>query len=143
MRIGGQKYVKAGSVGVEFVEDKLNLLPYGMYRWSTLKNEIIACCEKSGILYGLVVFRSKTSGNLVYGWQRKVQYDESTRVSVGGCTIRTYRACAHILGMIDIADPKQEIDHINCDRLDNRPCNLRRATRSQQMQYVFRQKTRL
>ena len=64
--------------------------------------------------------------------------DRYPRITVDGKLYLVHRV---IWAMVNKVDPgEMEIDHINRDKHDNRPCNLRLATRSQQMANIRRRR---
>jgi hypothetical protein len=90
-----------------------------------LKN-VFAYCPDTGRLTWLVV----PSGNVAVGQIAGCLIKDGYRKVV----VENYQTYAHHVAWYFITGdwPSEQIDHVNGDRADNRACNLRLATQSQQ-----------
>lgn len=81
--------------------------------------------------YVAVIDSSDAAAVLRYKWHanhRNTGKPYAVRIEKSGGTPETIPMHRFLLG---VTDPKLDVDHINGDGLDNRRCNLRVATRSQ------------
>lgn len=93
---------------------------------STL-HEFLVCDQATGVL----TWRKSRGGNAPAGGiAGTVRTDGYRRVNIGGVGIPAHRV---VFAMTHGRWPVGDLDHVNCLRDDNRPANLREASRAENM----------
>ena len=95
----------------------------GIVRNASTERELVT--TKTGVKDGLT---TATKG------QRALCRDDGSRVGI--LVYRVYMSTFHA---DERHDDQTDVDHINGDRFDHRPCNLRWASSSENMQYKFKE----